>query len=91
MTGQVLSQTEGAVRTLTLDNPGSRNALTFQMSAQLCAALRDASLDPAVRVVVLTGSGGAFCAGGDVKAMAGGRDAGVPVEQRADRLLKIVR
>jgi 2-(1,2-epoxy-1,2-dihydrophenyl)acetyl-CoA isomerase len=86
MTGQVLSQTEGAVRTLTLDNPGSRNALTLQMSAQLCAALRDASLDPAVRVVVLTGSGGAFCAGGDVKAMAGGRDAGVPVEQRADRL-----
>ncbi len=86
MTGQVLSQTQGAVLTLTLDNPGSRNAITLQMSAQLCAALREASLDPAVRVVVLTGRGGAFCAGGDVKAMAAGRDAGVPVELRADRL-----
>ena len=86
MTGQVLIQTDGAVRTLTLDNPGARNAINLQMSAQLCAGLREASLDPAVRVVVLTGSGGAFCAGGDVKAMAAGRDAGLTVEQRADRL-----
>ena len=74
MTGQVLRETQGAVTTLTLDNPGSRNALTLPMSAQLRDALREAALDPAVRVVVLTGSGGAFCAGGDVKAMAAGRD-----------------
>lgn len=86
MTGQVLRHTRGAVLTLTLDNPGSRNAITLEMSTQLCAALREAALDPAVRVVVLTGSGGAFCAGGDVKAMAAGRDAGRSVEQRASQL-----
>lgn len=86
MTGQVLRETQGAVTTLTLDNPGSRNALTLPMSEQLCDALREAALDPAVRVVVLTGSGGAFCAGGDVKAMAAGRDAGLSVEQRASQL-----
>jgi 2-(1,2-epoxy-1,2-dihydrophenyl)acetyl-CoA isomerase len=72
--------------TLTLDNPGSRNAITLPMSTQLCEALREAALDPAIRVVVLTGSGGAFCAGGDVKAMAAGRDAGLSVEQRANQL-----
>lgn len=63
MTGQVLRETQGAVMTLTLDNPGSRNAITLPMSTQLCEALRAAALDPAIRVVVLTGSGGAFCAG----------------------------
>ena len=86
MTGQVLRETRGAVMTLTLDNPGSRNAITLPMSTQLCEALREAALDPAIRVVVLTGSGGAFCAGGDVKAMAAGRDAGLSVEQRANQL-----
>lgn len=86
MTGQVLRETQGAVTTLTLDNPGSRNALTLPMSAQLRDALREAALDPAVRVVVLTGSGGAFCAGGDVKAMAAGRDAALTLEQRANQL-----
>jgi 2-(1,2-epoxy-1,2-dihydrophenyl)acetyl-CoA isomerase len=86
MTGQVLREIRGAVMTLTLDNPGSRNAITLPMSTQLCEALREAALDPAIRVVVLTGSGGAFCAGGDVKAMAAGRDAGLSVEQRANQL-----
>jgi 2-(1,2-epoxy-1,2-dihydrophenyl)acetyl-CoA isomerase len=86
MTGQVLRETRGAVMTLTLDNPGSRNAITLPMSTQLCEALREAALDPGIRAVVLTGSGGAFCAGGDVKAMAAGRDAGLSVEQRANQL-----
>ncbi len=86
MTGQVLRDTQGAVMTLTLDNPGSRNAITAPMSMQLCEALREAAFDPAIRAVVLTGSGGAFCAGGDVKAMAAGRDAGLSVEQRASQL-----
>ena len=39
-------------------------------------------MDSDVRAVVLTGSGRAFCAGGDVKSMASGRDDGVPLEQR---------
>lgn len=86
MTGQVLRDVQGSVMTLTLDNPESRNALTLEMSGQLCDRLREAAADPEIRVVVLTGSGGAFCAGGDVKAMAAGRDIGLTVERRADRL-----
>lgn len=86
MTGQVLRDVQGGVLTLTLDNPESRNALTMHMSGQLCELLRDAAADPAIRVVVLTGTGSAFCAGGDVKAMAAGRDFGLNLERRADRL-----
>ena len=86
MTGQVLrNRTEGVV-TLTLDNPESRNALTMPMAAQLCEMLREAASDSSVRAVVLTGSGKAFCAGGDVKAMAAGRDANRSIEERADSL-----
>ena len=56
----------GGVRTLTLNRPDRKNAI----NAPLWAALRDALTatrdDPGVRVVVLTGAGGAFCAGADV-------------------------
>ncbi len=86
MTGRVLRTQSGGVLTFTLDNPESRNALTLEMSGALCEMLREAALDGAVRVVVLTGSGQAFCAGGDVKAMAAGRDAGLSLEERAARL-----
>lgn len=86
MAGQVLRSQSGGILTLTLDNPESRNALTLDMSGQLCAMLREAAADTSVRAVVLTGSGGAFCAGGDVKAMAAGRDAGLTLDQRAERL-----
>ena len=76
MAGQVLRSQSGGILTLTLDNPESRNALTLDMSGQLCAMLREAAADTSVRAVVLTGSGGAFCAGGDVKAMAAGPSQG---------------
>ncbi len=60
----------GAVRTITLDRPEALNALTAPMLAELAAALDAASADTAVRVVVLTGAGRAFCAGLDLKALA---------------------
>ncbi|MET0326189.1 MAG: enoyl-CoA hydratase-related protein [Ilumatobacteraceae bacterium] len=44
------------------------------MTAALAEALADAEVDPAVRCIVLTGAGGAFCGGGDVKAMAASGD-----------------
>ncbi|MFM8546394.1 MAG: enoyl-CoA hydratase-related protein [Betaproteobacteria bacterium] len=86
MTGQVLRNRIEGVVTLTLDNPESRNALTIPMAAQLCDMLREAASDASVRAVVLTGTGKAFCAGGDVKAMAAGRDANRTIEERADSL-----
>ena len=64
------------VAVITMDRPERRNALTGDMLAGLGAALADVEFDPAVRCVVLTGAGGAFCAGGDVKGFAEGDGAG---------------
>jgi methylglutaconyl-CoA hydratase len=52
---------------ITLASPKSRNALSTQLVDELGAHLRAAMDDPAVRVVVLTGEGPAFCAGADLK------------------------
>ncbi len=59
----------GAIATITLNRPEARNALDLTMRAELAAALEGIEADPEVRVVVLTGAGGHFCAGGDVKLM----------------------
>ena len=84
---KVLIETlKDGVLTLTMNRPEARNALNLEMSDLMVAALQRAQLDPAVRAIVLTGAGGAFCAGGDVKSMAAGRDATQTFEQRATRL-----
>jgi 2-(1,2-epoxy-1,2-dihydrophenyl)acetyl-CoA isomerase len=64
----VLQADDGAVRTLTLNRPESRNALNFGLLQELGRALAGA-VDPGggVRALVLTGAGKAFCAGADVK------------------------
>lgn len=56
----------GAVRTLTLNRPQSLNSFTTAMHAELLAALEAAATDAAVRCVVVTGAGRAFCAGQDL-------------------------
>ena len=56
-----------------LDNPDRKNALSPQMVNELLWAFDDAKEDPEVRVVVLTGSGSAFCAGADLSQIAGPR------------------
>ncbi len=63
------------VALITLNRPDSLNAMGGQLMPMLAGFLRDASGDREVRCVVLTGAGRAFCAGGDVKGMAAGRDA----------------
>jgi enoyl-CoA hydratase/carnithine racemase len=65
----LLQETEGYVRTLTLNRPERRNALNTELLADLATALVTAESDPDVRAIVLTGAGSAFCAGGDLKAM----------------------
>ncbi len=57
----------GRAAWITLNAPESRNALSAQMVQELGGHLRVASNDPAVRVIVLTGNGPAFCAGADLK------------------------
>lgn len=54
------------VATLTLDRPEKHNALDAQMIAELTQAAAQLSADSDVRVVVLTGAGASFCAGGDL-------------------------
>ena len=58
------------VATLTWHRPEQRNALTPTMLGEAMQAVREAQADDAVRVLVVTGAGRAFCAGGDTKAMA---------------------
>jgi len=65
----VLSAREGAVLTLTLNRPGRLNALDWSLLDSLLGKLRAAARDRATRVVVITGAGRAFCAGGDLRAM----------------------
>jgi enoyl-CoA hydratase/carnithine racemase len=61
----------GGVATLTLDRPEALNALTFEVYRELSATFRALAERPAVRAVVLTGAGRAFCSGGDVKEIIG--------------------
>jgi len=70
-TDEVLAQVEDGVAVVTLNRPSRRNALSASMFGGLARALAEVEVDDGVGVVVLTGAGGAFCAGGDVKAMAG--------------------
>ncbi len=70
MTTDLLQSFEGGIATLTMNRPPARNALTRDMVEALGRALQRLAVDPAVRLVVLTGAGDAFCAGGDVKGFA---------------------
>jgi 2-(1,2-epoxy-1,2-dihydrophenyl)acetyl-CoA isomerase len=91
MTDQLIEEFSDGVATLTMNRPEARNAMTNEMMAALDAAVRRLAADPAVRCVVLTGAGNAFCAGGDVKGQARAaaeRSSGAPfsIEQRVHGL-----
>ncbi|MGD0192843.1 MAG: enoyl-CoA hydratase-related protein [Rhizomicrobium sp.] len=60
-------ETDGdGIATLTIDRPEKRNAMTYAMLAEFLAKVREAGDDDKVRVLIVTGSGGAFCAGTDL-------------------------
>jgi len=65
----IVVETEGFIRWITLNRPDASNAYTPLMITDLVKALVDADADSQVRVIVLTGAGKNFCAGGDVKSM----------------------
>ena len=64
----VTSTRDGDVATVTIDRPERRNAVDGPTAALLAGAMRTADADPGVRVVILTGTGGTFCAGADLHA-----------------------
>lgn len=76
-----LESTPDGVRTITLDRADKLNAVNGTLASSLIVALADAAVDDAVRVVVLTGAGRAFCAGLDLSA-----PPELPTATRADRL-----
>ena len=70
-------EVSGGVATITLDRPERRNPIGASTVGELLHALDRARVDPAVRVVVLTGAGKVFSAGGDLSQMGGG---GTPLQ-----------
>jgi len=78
--GPVLSRVDGPVLTLTLNRPERLNAVSQELYDGLIAELKRAGETPAIRCVLLTGAGRAFCAGADLKAHA---ERPMTVEERA--------
>ncbi len=94
-TEDIRTEIADGVMTITLNRPERRNAMSDAMLTGLVASLDDAETATDVGAVLLTGAGGAFCAGGDVKGMAeaGGEggdsalqyDARVHLQRRSQR------
>jgi enoyl-CoA hydratase/carnithine racemase len=63
----LIVERDGAVAIVTMNRPQTRNALNKQLHTELGAMLQKLGDDTSVRVIVLTGAGGAFCAGADLK------------------------
>src|SRR5690242_4436589 len=75
-TKDLLVHVEDGVAVITMNRPERRNALSGVMLTAMAAALAAFETDSEVACIVLTGAGGAFCAGGDVKGMADGTGGG---------------
>src|ERR1051325_2886353 len=71
-TDDLLAEVADGVATLTMNRPERRNAMSGAMNQALARVLADVEVADDVGCIVLTGAGGAFCAGGDVKGMAEG-------------------
>src|SRR5215475_7030776 len=89
-TEDLRAEIDGGVAVITMNRPDRRNAFSQDMVSALGAVLAQVETDDAVGCVVLTGAGGAFCAGGDVKSMAApaadrGNGAGPSLDARIHR------
>ncbi|GAA1638037.1 enoyl-CoA hydratase [Actinoplanes couchii] len=88
-----LVEQQGPILIVTMNRPRVRNALSAEMMAIMRDAWDRVDADPSIRVAILTGAGGAFCAGADLRAMTGDhpgdgfRNGGVDLS-RIDALLK---
>jgi 2-(1,2-epoxy-1,2-dihydrophenyl)acetyl-CoA isomerase len=84
---------ETGLATLTLNRPDALNALTVPMKQELLAALRRVERDAAVRAVILTGAGRAFCAGQDLRErlQPGAAPLGVEVRERYNPIIRAMR
>jgi len=69
-TEDLIAEVDEGVAVLTMNRPQRRNALSGEMLNALAEVLATCETSPEIACIVLTGAGGAFCAGGDVKGMA---------------------
>ena len=76
MSQHLIESFDQGIATLTMNRPEARNAMSGSMMDALHEAVPRLAQDRAVRVLVLTGAGGAFCAGGDVKGFAAADQSG---------------
>lgn len=81
----------GATAVLTMNRPAARNALDMELRAAFADAVATVREDAAVRSVVLTGAGGHFCAGGDVRAIASGGQGKRDIFEGRTRIQEIQR
>lgn len=72
----LLLELHGGVLHVTLNRPDSRNAMSLQMVSELRAVFAAVADERDIRALVLSGAGGHFCAGGDIKDMASARAQG---------------
>jgi enoyl-CoA hydratase len=74
MTSKILTERSGPVTTIVINRPKVKNALDNEAALGLAAAFKSFEADRQARVAVLTGAGGAFCAGADLKELGSGTD-----------------
>lgn len=77
---EVLSERRGPVALITLNRPDLLNALSVSLAKELATTIEEAAADRAVRAIVVTGAGRAFCAGGDIAFMKDVVDRGAKFE-----------
>lgn len=87
----LLVERHEAVAVVTLNRPKTKNALNAALLEALREALTQAGEDPAVRAIVLTGAGGAFCAGADLKAAMSDPEAFADLDKTMTRYHAVIR
>ena len=78
-----LVERDGHVMIITMNRPERMNAISGPMLIRMYDAYEEASADPDVRCIVVTGAGGNFCSGADLRAMAGDAADSDPLDHRA--------
>ena len=78
MSSPLLVEVRGNVQIMTLNRPEARNAATLEMSEAMVAALDELDANPQLQVGIITGAGGTFCAGMDLKGFLQGKRPSVP-------------
>lgn len=92
MSTTVLYETDGPIATVTLNRPERLNAMNRELMTAAVEVFEKAASDPSIRVLILTGAGRGFCAGGDLAGFAGGEfKQPQPIEQRIAELRRSMR